>query len=383
MKSLSKISRSFSVKYDYTLYFTENLFSLKNSLLFDVLNSFDKKNIIKTLFIIDDGVYNSHPNIKKKIADYCLKFSTKIELKKILIFKGGEIEKNNKESFQKILKSINDYNICRHSFIIVIGGGAIIDMAGYASTIAHRGVKLIRIPTTVLAQNDAAVGVKNSINEFGKKNFLGTFSPPYAIINDLNFLKTLDQRDWISGIAEAIKVALIKDSTFFDYIEKNSKILSERNYEKISFLIYKCAEIHMDHITNGGDPFENGSSRPLDFGHWAAHKLEFLTNYNLRHGEAVAMGMALDVTYSNMIGLLSDKNLFRILNVLEEIGFDIKIPIQTNNEMEKLLSGIQEFREHLGGKLTITLIKNIGSKIDVNNIDLKIMRNAINKLSKR
>ena len=158
MKSLSKISRSFSVKYDYTLYFTENLFSLKNSLLFDVLNSFDKKNIIKTLFIIDDGVYNSHPNIKKKIADYCLKFSTKIELKKILIFKGGEIEKNNKESFQKILKSINDYSICRHSFVITIGGGAIIDMAGYASTIAHRGVKLIRIPTTVLAQNDAAVG---------------------------------------------------------------------------------------------------------------------------------------------------------------------------------------------------------------------------------
>ncbi len=383
MKSLSKISRSFSVQYDYTLYFTENLFSLKNSLFFDILNSFDKKNIIKTLFIIDDGVYNSHPNIKKKIEDYCLKFSTKIELKKILIFKGGETEKNNKESFQKILKSINDYSICRHSFIITIGGGAIIDMAGYASTIAHRGVKLIRIPTTVLAQNDAAVGVKNSINEFGKKNFLGTFSPPYAIINDLNFLKTLNQRDWISGIAEAIKVALIKDSTFFDYIEKNSKLLSERNYEKISFLIYKCAEIHMDHITNGGDPFENGSSRPLDFGHWAAHKLEFLTNYNLRHGEAVAIGMALDVTYSNMIGLLSDKDLFRILNVLEEIGFDIKIPIQTNNEMEKLLTGIQEFREHLGGKLTITLIENIGSKIDVNNIDLKIMRSAINKLSKR
>ena len=136
-------------------------------------------------------------------------------LKKILIFKGGETEKNNKESFQKILKSINDYSICRHSFVITIGGGAIIDMAGYASTIAHRGVKLIRIPTTVLAQNDAAVGVKNSINEFGKKNFLGTFSPPYAIINDLNFLKTLNQRDWISGIAEAIKVALIKDSTFF------------------------------------------------------------------------------------------------------------------------------------------------------------------------
>ena len=149
----------------------------------------------------------------------------------------------------------------------------------------------------------------------------------------------------------------------------------------MSYLIYKCAEIHMNHITNGGDPFENGSSRPLDFGHWSAHKLEHLTNYKLRHGEAVAIGMALDVTYSNMIGLLNQKDLTRILNVLEAIGFQIKIPIQTNVQIDNLLGGIQEFREHLGGKLTITLIKNIGTKIDVNKIDLKIMRNAIKKLS--
>ena len=381
MKSLPNISRSFNVKFDYTLYFTENLFSLKNSLFFDIMKSYDKKNKIKTLFVIDNGVYNSHDKIKYEIKNYCSKFSNKIELKKILIFKGGEIEKNNKNNLEKILKSINDENICRHSFIIVIGGGAIIDMVGYASTIAHRGVKLIRIPTTVLAQNDAAVGVKNSINEFGKKNFLGTFSPPHAIINDFNFLKTLDQRDWISGIAEAIKVALIKDSIFFDFIEKNSKLLAERNKNKMSYLIYKCAEIHMNHITNGGDPFENGSSRPLDFGHWSAHKLEHLTNYKLRHGEAVAIGMALDITYSNMIGLLNQKDLTRILNVLEAIGFHIKIPIQTNVQIDNLLGGIQEFREHLGGKLTITLIKNIGTKIDVNKIDLKIMRNAIKKLS--
>lgn len=381
MKSLPNISRSFNVKFDYTLYFTENLFSLKNSLFFDIMNSYDKKNKIKTLFVIDNGVYNSHDKIKYEIKNYCSKFSNKIELKKILIFNGGEIEKNNKNNLEKILKSINDENICRHSFIIVIGGGAIIDMVGYASTIAHRGVKLIRIPTTVLAQNDAAVGVKNSINEFGKKNFLGTFSPPHAIINDFNFLKTLDQRDWISGIAEAIKVALIKDSIFFDFIEKNSKLLAERNKNKMSYLIYKCAEIHMNHITNGGDPFENGSSRPLDFGHWAAHKLEHLTNYKLRHGEAVAIGMALDITYSNMIGLLNQKDLSRILNVLEAIGFRIKIPIQTNVQIDNLLGGIQEFREHLGGKLTITLIKNIGTKIDVNKIDLKIMRKAITKLS--
>src|SRR5690606_2130347 len=167
--------------------------------------------------------------------------------------------------------AINDNRICRHSFVIAIGGGAVIDMVGYAAAIAHRGVKLIRIPTTVLSQNDSAVGVKNSINIFGKKNFLGTFAPPYAIINDHFFLTTLEQRDWISGIAEAIKVALIKDDVFFADIEKNCEKLRDREMEAMQYLIYRCAEMHMQHIAKGGEPFESGSSRQLEFGHWAAH----------------------------------------------------------------------------------------------------------------
>ena len=219
------------------------------------------------------------------------------------------------------------------------------------------------------------------MNAFKKKNFLGTFAPPYAIINDSNFLETLEQRDWISGISEAIKVALIKDEDFFQYIANHASALKNREMEPMQYVIYKCAEMHMHHIAQGGDPFESGSSRPLDFGHWAAHKMEFMTNYELRHGEAVAKGIALDVTYAQLIGLITESDLQHILNVMVEIGFDLSLPVNTSSEIETLMNGIEEFREHLGGQLTITLISGLGVKHDVHTIDMKLMTEAIGKLN--
>ena len=133
----------------------------------------------------------------------------------------------------------------------------------------------------------------------------------------------------------------------------------------------------MNHIAEGGDPFEKGSSRPLDFGHWAAHKLEQMTAYNLRHGEAVAMGIVLDLTYANLIGLIDNTILEKTVALFEAVGFDLQIPLVKESEFDDLLLGIEEFREHLGGKLTITLISAIGKKHDVHQIDLKKMREAI------
>lgn len=317
------------------------------------------------------------------MESYCGAFPDSLQYTENLVVPGGERSKNDHMHVERILKAINSERICRHSFVVAIGGGAVVDMVGYAAAIAHRGVKLIRIPTTVLSQNDAAVGVKNSINIFGKKNFLGTFAPPQAIINDGNFLKTLQHRDWIAGIAEGIKVALIKDAQFFDYIAQNAKKLAGRDDESMHYLIYRCAEMHMHHIANGGDPFESGSSRPLDFGHWAAHKLEHMTHYRLRHGEAVAIGMALDLTYSKNIGLIDEKTLTSILEVMDSVGFDLTIPLDNDREREELLRGIQEFREHLGGELTITLISEIGKKVDVHEIDMTKMRSAIFEMNER
>ena len=377
MSHYKPIEQSFKVAYEYKLHFTENIFSLHNPLFKDIINGYNNKGDVKVLFVIDSGVLACHPNLKAEITSYCAQNSSAIHLTEQLVIAGGEQCKNDYHNVERILNAVNDNRICRHSFVVAIGGGAIIDMVGYAAAIAHRGVKLIRIPTTVLSQNDSAVGVKNSFNILGKKNFLGTFAPAYAIINDSNFLTTLEQRDWISGIAEAVKVALIKDAVFFDFIEENSALLQARDMESMEYLIYRCAEMHMEHIAQGGDPFESGSSRPLDFGHWAAHKLEYMTNYQLRHGEAVAIGMALDLVYAHFIGLISKETLDRILKVLEHIGFDLHIPIQKDSDLEDLLNGIQEFREHLGGELTITLISKIGAKHDVHEIDISTMEKAI------
>jgi len=378
---LPAIKQSFSVPYEYQLHFTQGVFHSDNSLLSDIIKEYKPNEAIKVLFVIDKGVADTHPSLLPQIEAYCAAHHTQLKHTQSMVLDGGEQAKNSSEAIEAVLKGVNENAICRHSFVIAIGGGALIDMAGYAAAIAHRGVKLIRIPTTVLSQNDAAVGVKNSVNTFNKKNFLGTFAPPFAIINDSDFLKTLEQRDWIAGVAEAIKVALIKDKAFFEYIAAHAVDLKNRDMEVMHYVIYKCAEMHMHHISQGGDPFESGSSRPLDFGHWAAHKMEYMTNYSVRHGEAVAKGIALDLTYAQLVGLISETDLQHILEVMLIIGFDLSLPLKSTAEIEELLRGIEEFREHLGGELTITLISGIGVKHDVNSIDMALMSRAIAKLN--
>jgi 3-dehydroquinate synthase len=230
----------------------------------------------------------------------------------------------------------------------------------------------------VLAQNDSGVGVKNGINAFGKKNFIGTFAPPYAVINDFDFLTTLEERDWRSGVAEAVKVALLKDADFFEFITAHAKAIASRDLEIMQQVIYRCAQLHLEHIARSGDPFEMGSSRPLDFGHWAAHRLEHLTNYRLRHGEAVAIGIALDSTYSYLAGILGGQQWQQILNTLSAIGFALSVSELSSCH---LFYGLTEFREHLGGEFTLTLLQGIGRANEVSEVDLSLYKQAISVIS--
>lgn len=377
----TSIERTFAITYNHRLLFTRSLFSSENPLFRDVVASSRPGQRVRLLFVLDSGVSLAWPNLKTAISTYCEAYSVDLDFSSILTVVGGEEAKNDDAALQQVIDAIESERICRHSLVVAIGGGAVIDMVGYAAAIAHRGVGMIRVPTTVLAQNDAAVGVKNGINAYGKKNFIGTFAVPLTIINDSDFLGTLSYRDWISGTAEAVKVALIKDPEFFDRIENDAQAIRNRSLEAMQELIFRCAELHIDHIALGGDPFETGSSRPLDFGHWAAHKLEHLTNYRLRHGEAVAIGIAIDVLYSTRIGWLSERDATRILRVLEQLGFDLQLPVGIEDISNAVLLGIEEFREHLGGKLTITLLRSIGKKQDVHQIDMEIMGAVLKELS--
>lgn len=358
------LQQTFSVPFQYQILFTEDLFKTDNPLLANLL--VDKQSA-KVLFVLDDGVAHAHPDLQSKIETYAAQHSATFTFStSILLVPGGEHCKNDASQLQIVLEAINRWCIDRHSFVIGIGGGAVLDMVGFAAAVAHRGVRHIRVPTTVLSQNDSGVGVKNSINAFGKKNFLGTFAPPFAVINDSSFLRSLSERDWRSGIAEAIKVALIKDKTFFEQIEEDVPLLVARDIPTMNEQIYRCAELHLQHIGQGGDPFEQGSSRPLDFGHWAAHKLEQLTNFRLRHGEAVAIGIALDAAYSYLQQMIRKEELQRILNLIKRLGFDLYVPELSSNEV---LEGLREFQEHLGGQLTIMLLQEIGKGVEVHQMD--------------
>jgi 3-dehydroquinate synthase len=336
----------------------------------------------KLLVVVDQGLYRHHPRLLGQIEAYCRGHRQRLALASPpLLVPGGEAAKNDSRQVDSLHQAIRDAGLCRHSFVVAVGGGAVIDLAGYAAATAHRGLRLIRIPTTVLAQADAAIGVKNGINAYGLKNFLGTFAPPWAVINDAAFLPTLSRRDWLSGVAEAVKVALIKDAAFFSFLEENAPELTGRHLGVMEQVIYRSAALHLDHIAGGGDPFESGSSRPLDFGHWAAHKLEQLSRHRLRHGEAVALGMALDATYSYLAGYLLQPDWLRIVTLLENLGLSLYEPELDDPAL--LQEGLQEFREHLGGPLTIMLLWAIGQGLEVHEINPESMATAISLLKKR
>lgn len=364
------------VSQPHRIYFTEGVFDAGNGLLKDVLELYQSHGPLKVVVVLDSGVEEAHTFLREAIEVYQKRFSYLLDVKAILTIPGGEVCKNESTSYKKILTLLDKEGICRHSFLIAIGGGAVLDTAGFAAATAHRGIRLIRIPTTVLSQNDSGIGVKNGINYFGKKNFLGSFAVPVAVINDWNFLKTLSHRDWISGLAEAVKVALIKDLGFFEYLEEHAISLFNRDTQCMKYVIWKCASLHLEHIA-GKDPFEQGSSRPLDYGHWSAHKIEQLTKFRIRHGEAVAMGIALDNAYAVEMGLLAEADECRVRSVLETCGFNLRIPSEVT--YEALCHGLKEFSEHLGGELTLAMLTQPGMMTEVHEIELSKLHQAFLK----
>ncbi|WP_431121026.1 3-dehydroquinate synthase [Flagellimonas flava] len=376
MKKERTLEQKFQVNFQFKVLFTHHIFDVDNTILQKLLSE-NALNKSKALVVVDSGVKQAHPALIQAVQAYFKHYAKSIALQgEILEIPGGEAAKNDESLIKTILDKVNQFGIDRHSYVIAIGGGAVLDAVGFAAAIAHRGVRHIRIPTTVLSQNDSGIGVKNGINTYGKKNFTGCFASPYAVINDATFLSTLDDRDWRAGIAEAIKVALIKDTDFFEWIEMEADALTNRDMEAMVELIYRCADLHMQHIRNSGDAFEQGSSRPLDFGHWAAHKLEQLSNFSLRHGEAVAIGIALDSAYSHLKGHLDQPSLDRILNLMAKLGFELHHPKLT----DQVIQGLEEFREHLGGQLTIMLLNAIGNGFEVHEMDEEVVLEAMNNV---
>jgi 3-dehydroquinate synthase len=299
---------------------------------------------------------------------------------------GGERVKNDFHQLEQVWSAINAAGLDRHSYVLALGGGAVLDMVGFAAATAHRGIQLVRLPTTSLSQGDGGVGVKNGINYFGKKNWLGSFGVPHAIVNDVMFLHALPPRARRCGLIEAVKVALIRDAKFFDFIEARVAALARFEPEPFEAVIRESARQHMEHIATAGDPFERGSARPLDFGHWAAHKLEQLSEFRVTHGEAVAIGIAIDLIYARRTGLLPEPTAERILGVIQKLGFELFAPVREIRRPtgpQDMLDGLEEFREHLGGRLSIPMITAPGQRLEVHEIDGPTVKASFEELRTR
>ncbi|MBE0542078.1 MAG: 3-dehydroquinate synthase [Verrucomicrobia bacterium] len=384
---MSVIQRSIEVSYQLRVFFTQAAFDPANLVVKNVLTDGDSRRPRKALVVMDEALAQARPALLRQLEAYFAAHADALTLVcPAIVIEGGERTKNSYFHVSEIHSHLDRHHIDRHSYVLGVGGGALLDMVGLAAATAHRGVRHVRVPTTTLAQCDSGVGVKNGINAFGKKNFIGTFAPPFAVINDFEMLASLSDRDKRAGYVEAVKVALIRDREFFEELEGSADRLRAFEPAAMQRLIHRCAELHLNHIATSGDPFEFGSARPLDFGHWAAHKLEQLSEYRLRHGEAVAVGIALDTIYSRAMGHLESASAERVLRLLEALGFDLfaneLLHVDSENALIVLV-GLEEFREHLGGELTITLLQDIGAGFETHDMHLPKVINAIYELQER
>lgn len=375
--------QKFRVEFDYPVVFCRSALATADSTLAWAISRRELERRHPVFAVLDGGLVAARPQLADELKSYVAAFASQLELRaEPLVVPGGEAVKNDPGVVSDLLARLAAAKLDKQGVLLAIGGGAVLDAAGYAGSVTHRGVRIVRMPSTVLAQNDAGVGVKTSVNAFGAKNFLGTFAPPFAVVNDVELLSTLPERDARAGLAEAVKVAVIRDARFFEWLEQNAKGLRHADLALLEVAVRRCAELHLEHIATGGDPFERGSARPLDYGHWSAHKLETLTQHELRHGEAVSIGMALDAAYAVARGMLAEPVRERLVNLLTALGLPVYHPALSAKKdgTSVILSGLAEFREHLGGALCVTMLQAVGSGVEIHEMDSELVLASIDWL---
>lgn len=377
---MNHLDATFELRFRHRVRFGRGLFGATSAGLDAVLRgpSEDDGFRARLLPVVDDGIARAQPDLLDRLRAGLADLGDAIpEPAKPMLVPGGERAKNDPTVLDEIVDRLDRERICRRSVVLAVGGGAVLDVVGYAAAVFHRGVRLVRVPTTTLAQDDAAMGVKNGVNRRGKKNLLGGFAVPEAVVCDLDLLDSLPDRHWIAGFAEAVKIAVIRDRELFERIERDAEAIRSRDRTSSELVVHRSAELHWRHIVEGGDPFELGSARPLDFGHWAAHRLESVSDHRLAHGEAVAIGIAIDATVAVLEGRLDERSRDRIVATLSALG----LPTwdEAANDHGRLLAGLEEFREHLGGPAGIALPTSIGSSVDDARPDARVVRRALDR----
>ncbi|MDH3584491.1 MAG: 3-dehydroquinate synthase [Phycisphaerae bacterium] len=369
----------FSIPATHRLRFTQDILGTDQAVLLKLMEPSEGRTA-RVQFWVDQQLLEAQPDLRHRLHALVDAHPRRlVRAGNVQLVPGGEAVKNDIHIVERMLKVMHAHHLDRRSYVVVIGGGAVLDAVGFAAAIAHRGIRLIRIPTTTLAQADSGVGVKNSVNLFDQKNWIGTFAVPWAVVNDTALLQTLSDRDYLCGFSEAVKVSLLKDRPMFDHLCAVAAQVRQRDPAVCNPIIRQSALLHLAHITEGGDPFEALEARPLDFGHWSAHKLEIMTDFELRHGEAVGIGVAVDTVYSALALGFPREDAERALTCLRDLGLPLDHP--SLHDTQPLFEGMEQFRQHLGGRLTLTMLSGIGLPINVHEVDETHMAAAIEQVA--
>ncbi|MBU2515687.1 3-dehydroquinate synthase [bacterium] len=376
-KPTGRYTQKIELSLKQEIIFTRDIFAPENQSIKELIPTG-----AEVFALIDSGLMETNPELLKHLTQYLQINNYKGPVENLIAVPGGEQIKNNPEEIKKIIKCIENNGLNRHSYLIAIGGGAVLDAVGFAASIVHRGIRHIRIPSTVLSQNDSGMGVKNGINHLGHKNFLGAFCPPEGVIVDYHLLNTLPDRYYRAGISEAFKVAIIKDSDFLVWLTENAHKASRRCQAEMEQLVQRCALLHLNHIASSGDPFEKESARPLDFGHWSAHHLEEITHNDLNHGEAVAIGICLDLQIAAYLKLISEDDAELVTEALQKCGLPIwhDALLLKKNSILLLMSGLESFQKHIGGSLTLVMPQGFGNETEIHFLSEEILAIALKKM---
>lgn len=335
--------------------------------LIDKINTFFNLEKYSSVFIITDSI------IKTLFAKKLMRLTKKET--NIVSVAPGEKHKNI-ETVQQIWNQMLQLNGDRKSLVLDIGGGVITDMGGFTASTYMRGIDFIQIPTTLLSMVDASVGGKVGIDFADIKNLIGSFNQPIGVIIDIDFLKTLPEREFNAGFAEIIKHGLIYDKKYFNFVtSKKPKDFSDQEIAKI---IFRSCQIKSDIVSK--DEKESGIRKLLNFGHTIGHAIESLsleTNNSLLHGEAINIGMLVETKISQLVGNMSESEYQQIKKVL----INTNLPIEYKNiDINNVLKKIKKDKKSESGNIQWTLLKNIGYALINQSVSEEQIKNAFKKV---
>ncbi|MBQ6130908.1 MAG: 3-dehydroquinate synthase [Selenomonadaceae bacterium] len=294
----------------------------------------------------------------------------------VALIPDGETSKSLGEA-EKLFTRAIEAGLDRKSVVIALGGGVVGDLAGFVAATFMRGINLIQIPTTLLAQVDSSVGGKTAVNHALGKNLIGAFHQPRAVFIDLNFLKTLPEREIKSGLGEVVKYGVISDENFFAYLEDNAEKILQRDLKTLAHVVKRSCEIKAEVVA--ADEKESGLRRILNFGHTLAHAIEEQTGYKkFRHGEAVAIGMVAAAQISHELGKTSAENVQRLEKLLKR--FDM-VTTCAGLDADKLYAVTFRDKKTVGGKVNWVLMKNFGDVEICGDVPASVVKKVFTRLT--